>query len=136
MAEAIVDVSELAAAIKSAVEETAPQKQVHISRYTGRTPFNPTGAKRAARPKLNCTFVQNGGKVVASRLFDAEIALINKLKPGRYLDRKVEVVERIENGEKEIELRYSNSSVEQRMEMKNVARSLEEMLTKIIAEQK
>lgn len=134
MAEAIVDIGELAQAIKSAVEETAPIKQIHISRYVAKTPFNPTGSKK--RPKLNCTFLQNGGRVHPGRLHNEEIELINQLKPGRYFDRKIEVVERIENGEREIDLRYSNGSIEQRMEMKNVARNLREMLHGILDQQK
>jgi len=134
MAEAIVDVSELAQAIKAAVEETAPIKQVHISRYVAKTAFNPTGAKK--RPKLNCTFLQNGYEPPTDKMFDEEIELVNQLRPGRYLDRKVEVIERIEGNERSIELRYSNGTVEQRMEMKNIARSLREMLRLIVSEQK
>ncbi len=135
MAEAIVDIQELAQAIKTAVEETAPIKQVHISRYKAKTAFNPTGDKKN-RPKLNCTLFQNGGRINPSKLFAREIELVNQVKPGRYLDRKVEIVERIENGEKSIDIRYSNSSVQQRMELKNVFRNLTELLEKVIAEQK
>jgi hypothetical protein len=136
MAEAIVDVKELAQAIKEAVEETAPIKQVHISRYRAKTPFNPTGAKRAQRPKLNCTFFQNGDKPNPTRLFDEEIELINGLKPGRYINRVVEVVEKIEGGERAVEIRYSNKTPEQRFENKNHFRSLLELLRLIHAEMK
>jgi hypothetical protein len=130
------DIQALANALKGAVEETAPIKQIHISRYVAKTPFNPEGKKKHERSKLKCEFLQNGFKPNVGMLFDAEIDLINQLKPGRYLDRKVEVIERNEAGKRSIELRYDNASIEQRMEMKNVARSLGEMLEKIVAEQK
>jgi len=136
LAEAIVDIKELAQAIKAAVEETAPIKQIHISRYNAETPFNPKGTKAHLRPKLTCTFLQNGGRVLPSHLFDAEIHLINKVKPGRYINRLVEIVERVENGEREIDLRYSNASAQQRMENKNHWRDLTELLEKVVAEQK
>lgn len=134
MAEAIVDVKELAQAIKAAVEETAPIKQVHISRYSAVTPFNPTGKK--VRTKLNCNFTQNGARVNIARLTDEELELINKLKPGRFFERRVEVVERIENGERDIDIRYNNATNEQRMENKNLFRNLRELLQGCVDQQK
>jgi hypothetical protein len=131
-----VDVLELAQALKLAIEETAPIKQVHISRYDAKTPFNPTGRKAHQRPKLTCKFVQNGEPAHASKMFDAEIEAVNKLKPGRYINRKVEVIERFDGGEREIEIRYSNATPQQRMENKNYWGNLTDLVTKILAEQK
>lgn len=129
-----VDVKELAQALKEAIQETAPIQQVHISRYVAKTPFNPTGSK--TRPKLRGLFLQNGGRMVEDRLTNDEITLLNKIRPGRYLDRRVEVIERTENGETSVEIRYSNASMEQRLELKNRARNLKEMLQGILDEQK
>lgn len=133
MAEAIVDISELAQAIKSAVEETAPVKQVHISRYVATTPFNPTGDKR--RVKLTREVFQNGIRVQPEFLHTEEIELLNKVKPGRYIGRRVEVIERGEGEEKNLEFRYRNQSIEQRLELKNHFRNFAEMLRLIVAEQ-
>lgn len=128
------DVQGLAQAIRTAVEETAPQKQVHISRYIAQTPWNPTGTR--VRPELRGRFFQNGRLIQDDRLTADEINKLNKLKPGRYFDRKVEVLERSENGDVTVEIRYSNKSMEQRMEMKNLARNLNELLDGILAETK
>lgn len=129
-----VNVRELAVALKEAIQETAPVVQEHISRYRGATPFNPSGAQEHERPQLRGTFLQNGSKMSMPFLSDNEINLLNQLKPGRFIGRKVEVVERVENGEVTVEIRYSNGTNEQRLEMKNEVRNLAELLERCIAE--
>lgn len=131
-----VDVMELAQAIKLAVEETAPIKQVHISQYRGKTPWNPTGKRPHERPKLRGEFLQNGRKMYAERMSDREIELLNQIRPGRYVNRKIEVIERVMNDESTIEIRYNNGSPDQRSELKNEVRNLTEMLERIVAEGK
>lgn len=132
MAEAIVDIDKLANAITNAVAEAGPVKQIHISRYTAKTPWNPTGSKQ--RPKMRCRFFQNGFEIREAFVTDEDIDRLNKIRPGRYLNRKVEVIQRNEHGNESMELRYSNATIEQRMELKNEARSLSEMLKRIVSE--
>jgi hypothetical protein len=127
---------DLAQAIKLAVEETAPVKQVHVSQYRGKTPWNPTGKKAHERPKLRGEFYQNGQRMFEDRLTEQEIGLLNKIRPGRYVNRKVEVIERQSNGEIAVEIRYSNATPDLRSELKNECRNLVEMLERIIAENK
>lgn len=136
VSEALVDVQELAQAIKSAVQETAPTQQVHISQYRGRTPWNPTGKRPHERPKLRGEFMQNGQRMIADRLSEKEIGLLNQIKPGRYIGRKVEVIERQSNGEVAVEIRYNNATADQRSELKNEFRNLAELCERIIAEHK
>ena len=134
MPEQSIDLKELASAITNAVAEAGPIKQVPISRYLAKTPWNPTGSKQ--RPKLRATFLQNGYEIREAFVTDEQIHLLNQIKPGRYINRKVEVVERNEHGNHSIELRYNNKSIEDRMELKTEARNLTEMLQRIVNEQK
>lgn len=128
------DIQALAGAIGQAIEETAPIKQIHISRYKAQTPFNPTGNKQ--RPKLNGKYWQNGYPLRPQHMTDEEITLANQIRPGRYFDRIVEVVERHENGEREVEIRYSNATVEQKMNNKNQFRNFKELCEGILTESK
>lgn len=133
-ASASVDITALAKAITEAVAEASPVKQVHISRYRAQTPWNPTGELR--RRKMEARFLQNGIELRDWHITDEDIDLLNQIKPGRYMDRKVEVVERNENGSRTVEIRYSNQSIGQRMEMKNYARNFTELLQNIVTEMK
>lgn len=134
MSEQNVDIQSLAKAITEAVAEASPVKQVHISRYKAETPWNPTGNKR--RLQMNAKFYQNGSQIRDWHVTDEDIALLNQLKPGRYVDRKVEVIERNENSDRSIEIRYSNETIGQRMELKNHFRNFTELLQSIVTEQK
>jgi hypothetical protein len=131
----VSDIALLAKAITDAVTEASPVKQVHISKYKAITPWNPTGALR--RPAMNAKFLDNGSEIPDWKVTDEDIALLNQLKPGRYLDRKLEVIERNDNGgARTVEIRYSNKNVGQRMEMKNYGRNFTELLQNIVTEQK
>lgn len=131
-----VNVLELAQAIKMVVEETAPVKQVHISQYRPKSPWNPAGKRQHERPHLRGEFLQNGQRMIEDRLSEKEIELLNKIRPGRYINRKVEVIERQSNGEVTVEIRYNNQTADQRSELKNEARNLTEMLQRIVDEAK
>lgn len=135
-AQTVVDVMDLAQAIKLAVEETAPMKQIHISQYRGKTPWNPTGKRPHERLKLRGEFYQNGHRMVADKLSEKEIELLNQIKPGRYIKRKVEVIERNSGGEVGVEIRYSDATADLRSELKNEFRNITELCERIIAEHK
>lgn len=128
------DITELAEALKFAITESSPVQQVHISRYKPITPWNPTGSVR--RVPMNGKYFQNGSEIQEWRVTDEDITLLNQLQPGRYMGRKVEVVERNADGDRSVDIRYSNKDVGQRMDMKGLARNFTELLQNIVTEQK
>ncbi len=91
-------------------------------------------AKGHVKLKRSCS--QNGYDMSEATLSNEEITLLNRVtRPGRYIDRMVEVVIRNEGGEEEVEFRYSNKSVDQRFASRAKYRTLVEMLTLILEAQ-
>jgi len=138
-----IDISELAGAISAgivqATNQTGPVKQLPITKYKHKTPWNPTGKKESQRPQFARLYMQNGAQIALWHVTDADVELLNQLRPGRYFDRKVEVVERVgENvGDQAcIEIRYNNASADQRFDLKNYFRNFSEMLRLIVEQQK
>jgi hypothetical protein len=127
----------IAKGITEAASQTGPIRQVPITRYRGRTVFNPTGAPPHKRPQFTRDYYQNGKQLEAHVQFDKDIVMLNQLKPGRYLDRKVEVIERYsENGEaNQLEIRYPSATPDDRFAMTKYFRSFTELLERILAEQ-
>lgn len=92
--------------------------------------------KHAKKEKLTRACYQNGRPVENELLTDEETRLLNGIhRPGRYLDRKVEVIIRPEP-DNVLEIRYSDKRIDQRIELAHYFRSFKEMLEKITAEQK
>ncbi len=88
------------------------------------------------RVKLTRVCSQNGYGMQEATLSNEEIKLLNRItRPGRYIDRMVEVLVRNEGGEEEVEFRYSNKSVDQRFALRAKFRTLVEMLTLILEAQ-
>jgi hypothetical protein len=138
-----IDISELAGAISAGIVQatntTGPVKQIPITKFKHKTPWNPTGRKDSLRPQFTRTYYQNGAQIAMWHVTDADIELLNQLRPGRYFDRKVEVVERVgENvgDHASIEIRYNNASADQRFDLKNYFRNFSEMLRLIVEQQK
>lgn len=91
--------------------------------------------KYGKKVRLTRTCYQNGYGIDNTRLTDEETELLNKLvRPGKYMDRKVEVIVRPEP-DNTLEIRYSDKRVDQRIELSHYFRSFKELLTKLIAEQ-
>ncbi|HEX6272887.1 MAG TPA: hypothetical protein VFZ53_07605 [Polyangiaceae bacterium] len=129
----------LAAAISKGITDSAAQtgpiKQIPITRYKNRNVFNPSGNRK--RPEFTRDYYQNGKQLDAAVQFNADIENLNRLKPGRYLNRTVEVIERLQdNGAPaQIEIRYPNATADDRFAMTKYFRSFGELLTLILAEQ-
>lgn len=124
--------SQISTGIATGINEARPQK-ITAGRYDPRTPFQPdkTKSKRLIRPVY-----QNATRLNPMQLFNAEITLLNQInRSGRYLDRKVEVILREEGSEEYLEIRYKNRTIDDRMEIKSLFRSFQELLEKIVAEQ-
>jgi hypothetical protein len=87
-------VAELAAALKSAIEEVRPVKKNVITRKDI-TPFNPTGGPR---PKLRRKTLIHGLTVDPDLHYNEEIELLNKVKPGAYCGGFIKVYKRRDKG--------------------------------------
>lgn len=124
--------------IVEATSQTGPIKQISRGAYKAITPWNPTGAKDRSRVKFARAYWQNGALIQRWQVTDEQVQQLNQLRPGRYLDRRVEVIERASdnNGDPAaVEIRYDNATAEQRFENKNVFLNFGDLLRKIVAEQ-
>jgi hypothetical protein len=109
------------------VKDVAPPKKVSLAEHMRR---------RAPRTTLTHQVSLNGGRLRERYLKDEEIELLNQLRPGKYLDGKVTVVERNGVGSGgAIDIVYSNASQEQRINFYMAAPSLTVLCQKILAEQ-
>ncbi len=95
--------------------------------------FNPSGKPRKENLKYEAVF-QNGYKVNPEFMTDEEIALANRIKPGRYNDRKWEVIVREDGEARSLEIRYPSKSQEDRFDLMLKAPSFVQMATQILAE--
>ena len=108
--------------------------KVRMGQYDPKSVFQPDKRKML---KLTRDSFQNGFKLEEPRLFNTEIALLNRItRPGRYLDRTVEVVVRDEGrGSTSLDIRYPNKTIDQRMEQRGRWRTFTELLQLIVDEQ-
>jgi len=133
----------IAEGMKGLVEQmaaNAPRRKKTQGEFeqTLKTPFIDRAKERATnkrKPSLSRNTFQNGYRLRDEFLVAEEIDLLNKIKkPGRYINRMVEVIIRDEGSEQVLELRYSNKSPDQRFELKNYARSLREICERVLEE--
>lgn len=132
MAQEQITAETIAQAFVTAFREAQKPEQTDYE-LLNKSVYNPTGKPRPEYLKYESAF-QNGIKINPEFLTNEEISLFNRIKPGRYNDRKWEVVSRDE-GEKTIELRYPNKSQEERFDLIQKAPSLVAMLNLILSEQ-
>jgi hypothetical protein len=136
-----VDISAIADAIAKGIvqagNETGPIKQVPVTRYRNRTIYNPEGLFPHKRPQFTRDYYQNGKLIVADVLTPADIAALEQLRAGRYLNRLVEVIEREAEGSemRSLEVRYPSATHDQRIAAGKVFTSFSELLQKLLAEQ-
>jgi hypothetical protein len=96
--------------------------------------LNPSGS--ATRPRLARTTLFCGATQREKQLSNVEIDLFNQIQPGRYNQRKWEVVEhKADNDESTIEIRIPVKEVQDRIELAMTAPNLTSILKLIIAEQ-
>lgn len=115
-----------------AMNDSGPIKKVPFSKFKTKSPFNPTGNKKR---KLTRRVYQNHYRVDVKKLHDEEIALLNILKPGRYLNGVLTVRE-IQNGqETDLHLLYDNKSTDQKFTvMREFRGHFTEMLKRCVNE--
>lgn len=123
---------QIASSVASGIAEARPQKQPY-GQFVGKSPFH---ADHRKVKKLTRPVYQNGTRLFAPKLHVEEIESFNKIvRPGRYINRLIEVILRQEGSDEVLELRYKNKTADDRMEHKSAYRDLREMLRLILAEQ-
>ena len=133
MAEQQISSETIAQAFVKAFRESQQPEQTDFE-LLNKSCFNPSGKPRPEYLKYESVY-QNDRKINGDFLTNDEISLLNKIKPGRYNDRKWEVIVRDEGQEKTLEMRYSNKSQDDKIDLAQKAPSLTAMLNLIIAEQ-
>jgi hypothetical protein len=121
-------VAAIAAAFQQTLATVAPKK-VTMAQLRPKTPFNPEA--KTGRKLVRATY-QNGTKLNPTFLTDREIALVNQLKPGKFVGGLVRVVERDHGPDKEIHILYENKTAEQRIALKDQARNFTDILTQCV----
>lgn len=125
--------AQIAAGIAEGLQATMPPKRVKPGdpRWDPKTPF-----RSHKGPRLIGELYDNGFKCVEGQMTDAEITLANQItKPGRYVDRIVEVVISNDAGPKVVLLRYSNQTIDQRLALTSKWVTFEQLLSLIVKEQ-
>lgn len=94
-------------------------------------------AKHRRKVKLNKEVYQNGGPVREQNISDEEIEWLNKIhRPGRYLDRKVEVIVKNDDTDNVVVwIRYSDKTPDHRLENKERFKNFADLCKKIVLEQ-
>lgn len=128
-----VSTSQLADAIVSAVRETQPPRKITFAERKARSPFNPSGNKKRV---LSRVMYQNGTRLMVNRLHDEEISLLNQLKPGKFVNGLVTVVEKDKGAEQEIHIFYKSALPDDRMALKGEVKDFKEMLRRCVSEAK
>jgi hypothetical protein len=131
----------IAEGITRGMAASMPVQKVSYARFDPKTPWQ-QGKPKKSMPKLSRPCFQNGMAMDDGKMTAEEINLMNSLDtPGRYIDRRVEVVIREDGSTEVVELRYSDT-INHAMELKGeirVAKSkspLANMLYHIIDEAK
>lgn len=122
---------EVAQAVRDMLEQQRAIRQVPYNEIKPVSPWNPEGKRD--RVKFIRETYQHGRWVNPMMVTEETITLFNQLKPGRYLDRKVEVNR---NSEGAINVTWSNANPTQRMEFYRNYPSIEHVLRACIAERK
>ena len=125
-------VTELATAIADAIASNAPKRKLTVGQIVSRSPFNPTGKRKR---KLKRVMYQNGNRLRERFLHDEEIALLDQIKAGHYVNGKIIVIENDADGDKSVHIRYKNRNQNDRMDLQSEVPNLKAMLSRIVSEQ-
>lgn len=124
----------VAAAVAEAMAKHSPKK-LTIGQYDPKSPYHPLKGKAVKPTRI---YFQNGVRLFDANTFDEEIRLLNKIqRPGRYLNRKVEVLVRQGDGaegEDVVEVRWDSRTADQRNHP-DVRKPFTQILGEIVQEQ-
>ena len=126
-----VSAQDLAQALATALQAIQPPRDQGYAEVAGKDVFNPSGRKRELKRD---TYV-NHFRVDVRYLHDQEVALLDQVKPGRYLDGKVTVSEQHgEGGRSVIHIQYPDKGIEDRLMMKSVAPNFATLIQRVVSE--
>lgn len=130
--ESVDSLKDVANALVTAVTAIAPKQYVKFGQQDLKTPFNPTGKRNR---KLKRTMFQNGNRLNERVLSDQEIALLDQLVPGRYIEGLITVIEKDNgNNEKTVYIQYKNKTVDQRQNLQTYASTFTAQLQRMVDE--
>ena len=138
---ATVDVQAIADAIAKGIvqagNESGPIKQVPVTRYANPHLYNPEGLFPHQRPTFSREYYQNGKLISSAVVTPTDIAMLESLQAGRYLNRLVEVIAREAEGSEmqSLEICYPTATHDQRIAAAKHFTSFTELLQKLLAEQ-
>jgi hypothetical protein len=104
----------LANAIITATEQiNGTRRQVPFGRHRVRTAFNKDGKRR----EMHKVFYQNGFRAFENTLTDEEIDLIHTVKPGKFIDGLITIIEVQDDDENQpaVHMKYNCRTSDQRM---------------------
>lgn len=111
--------------------ESQPVKRVPFAKRKIRSPFNPTGNRKR---KLTRRCYQNGYPMLVTRLHDEEIALLNQVRPGLYINNLVRVTETQNGGNIDLHIIYKNKGIDQQLANQQHWRDLRDLLRLCVEE--
>lgn len=120
----------LADAFVNAIERTRPPEKKTAATYKAVTPWSPP--KGTPQVKLKRKMFQHG-ILIADKVTNSELELLNKIRPGHYCEGFVRVTVRKDRG---LDIDYPVKTASQRLRLINQygIRSFTELLTRIIDE--
>jgi hypothetical protein len=123
--------AELVAALVQAINATKPVEKKSAANRKPKTPWSSKDG--SPKPKLKRKMYQHSLLIDEDMMHNDEIDLLNKLKPGRYLDGWVKVTRRRDRG---VDIDYPIKTAAQRLKLVNQfgIRNLKELLERIVEE--
>lgn len=121
----------LAGAIAEAINSTKEKPRIRFGQHSLKTPFNPEGKKNRGMRRVH---YQNGHLMQERVLTDREIALLDKIKQGSYLENKIQVLEVKEGIDNVVHIRYNNRNADARNDLDALAPTLAAKLQMIVDE--
>lgn len=109
-----VSVDALASALQAAIQASKPAEKKTIFNRPSETPWTPPPGQE--RLKLKRKMYQHGLPISEKFVTNEQIALMNKLRPGVYLDGHVRVTRRKDKG---VDISYPVKSPAQRLRLVN-----------------
>lgn len=130
-AEPSIGQSELVAALVSAINASKPVEKKNAFTRKINTPWTPKDG--SAKLKLKRKMYQHGLPLDGDFLTNNQIELLNKLRPGIFLDNYIHVIRRKDRG---IDISYNIKTAAQRLKLVNQfgIRNFDELIEKCIYE--
>lgn len=126
-----IGVQDLSNALADALAAIKPKERITPANRKPLTPWTPKDGEPRAKLKRK---MYHHGQPLINRIFNEEIELLNKIKPGVYCDGWVKVIRRKDKG---IDIDYKVRTASQRLRLVNEwgIRNFKELLERIILEQ-